>query len=256
MVRKIPDVNEIMRIQDKYSLKKIKCLSGSTIKLIALITMIIDHIGSVILRKVPKALVPIFSVMSHRVSVYVIFRLIGRIAFPLYCFLLVEGFTHTRSKKKYGINLLVFALISEIPWNLKSNGTLLYESQNVFFTLLIGFLGMCFYEKYSEHKIEQFAALFALLVFSALFKADYGYRGYCLIMLMYILRDKKVLQALLGSCMVSLPFAVIFAFVPINMYSGERGFIKGNVMKYAFYAAYPIHIIILYIIRVKYIGYT
>ena len=224
--------------------------------MIALITMIIDHVGGIILRKVPSALVSVFSIMSHRVSVYMIFRMIGRVAFPIYCFLLVEGFTHTHSRKKYGVNLLAFALISEIPWNLEHNNTLFYNNQNVFFTLFIGFLGMCVYEKYSDRKIKQVALLFALFIFSAVFKADYGYKGYCLIMLMYALRDKKLLQALIGSRMLSFPFATMFGFIPISMYNGERGFIKGKVMKYAFYAAYPLHIMILYIIRLKYIGYA
>ena len=108
--------------------------------MIALVTMIIDHIGAIIIHEFPKALVSLFSVGSQRFSLYMIFRLIGRVAFPIYCFLLVEGFLHTHSRKKYGINLLAFALISEIPWNLEHTGTLLYEKTNVFFTLFLGFL--------------------------------------------------------------------------------------------------------------------
>ena len=238
-----------------WNIKKYKCLSGSTLKMIALITMIIDHIGAIIIHEFPKARVSLFSVGSQRFSLYMIFRLIGRVAFPIYCFLLVEGFLHTHSRKKYGINLLVFALISEIPWNLEHTGTLLYKEQNVFFTLFLGFLGMCFYEKYSQQKVKQVALLLGLFVFSAVFKADYTYKGYCLILAMYALRDKKLIQAIVGSSIVSWSFSTFFGFIPINMYNGKRGFIKGKFLKYLFYAAYPIHIMILYIVKAKYIGY-
>ena len=138
---------------------------------------------------------------------------------------------------------------------MEHTGTWLYSEQNVFFTLFIGFLGLCFYEKYIDDKIKQIAALLVLFLISSCFNADYGVQGYCFILLMYILREKKAAQAVIGSCMLSIPNMVLLSFVPINMYNGERGFIKGRAVKYAFYAAYPVHIMILYIVRLKYIGY-
>ena len=124
-------------------------LNGSTIKIIALITMFIDHFGGSVFDR----LCAIDMLTWH--TPYVICRAIGRLAFPLYCFLLVEGFLHTRSVAKYARNLFLFALISEIPFNLALYNSVIQldvrfflhgwfrgTHQNVFFTLLIGLLMM------------------------------------------------------------------------------------------------------------------
>lgn len=235
--------------------KKYQCLSGSALKIIALVTMIIDHIGSVLLRHIPWAVEPLFSVGSQQFDWYAISRCIGRIAFPIYCFLLVEGFIHTQNRKRYGINLLVFAIISEIPWNLEHTGKFTYEMQNVFFTLFFGYLGLCLYEKFKGDTVKQSLCLISVFAVSAVFKADYGIIGYCFILAMYFLRDKKIPQALICSCFEARWYMLLLSFVPIIMYNGKRGFIKGRVLKYVFYAAYPVHILILYFIRLKYFGY-
>lgn len=232
-----------------------KCLSGSMLKLIALVTMIIDHIGSVLLRHIPSATAALFTIRSHEFSLYVISRLIGRLAFPIYCFLLVEGFIHTRDRKKYGINLLLFALISEIPWNFEHTGKLTYVYQNVFFTLFLGYFGLCLYEKFFDDKRKQALSLVLIFIAAYFFKADYGIYGYCLIILLYVLRENNAVRAIAGSCLLSPPYMILPTFLIMEMYSGKRGFIKGRVMKYAFYASYPVHILILYFIRLKYIGY-
>ena len=120
-----------------------KVLSGSALKCIALITMIVDHTAYVLLTK-----------GTH---LYTVMRAIGRLAFPIYCFLITEGFLHTRDRKKYGIRLFLFALISELPWNLMNRGTLLYEKQNVFLTLLLGYLGLCAVEYFKDRLSGLFA---------------------------------------------------------------------------------------------------
>lgn len=127
-----------------------------------------------------------FRLGSHELSFYKIMRYIGRMAFPIFVFLLIEGFCHTHDKKKYGRNLLIFAILSEIPWNLIHSGTLLYPKQNVFFTLLLGYIGMCVIEKYPLKKIKQAVFLFGLLIASMLFQADYGVVGFGYILLIYI----------------------------------------------------------------------
>lgn len=227
-------------------------LSGSLLKVLAVFTMLIDHTAAFLLRSCEFAIQPLVSIGSHELSLYKIMRYVGRMAFPIFVFLLVEGFYHTHDKKKYGRNLLIFAIISEIPWNLLHSGTLLYYKQNVFFTLLLGYIGMCVIEKYqSLHKAKQstIALLLILLIVSLLLQADYGVVGFGYVLLIYILRENSILQAVLGTCFLPSTWIGGMAFIPINLYNGKRGFIKGNAAKYFFYIFYPLHMICLYIIR-------
>ena len=214
-----------------------KILSGSALKCIALLSMIIDHTAYVLLTK-----------GTH---VYIVMRAVGRLAFPLYCFLITEGFLHTRDRKRYGLRLFLFALISELPWNLMNKGTLLYEKQNVFFTLLLGYLGLCALEYFRERPGYRLCALMTLFLAAVFLKADYGAAGYGLILLLYVLRDQKILQAALGSCFLSGSWKAALAFIPINLYNGERGFVRSAWLKYAFYVIYPLHMLFLAIMRFR-----
>ena len=119
-------------------------------KMIALITMLIDHTASVLLRQIEAADVPFVQVGKYALTLYTLCRLIGRFAFPIYAFLITEGYKYTHDRKKYGISLFVFALISEIPWNLEHTGDLFWSRQNVFFTLFTGYLGICCYEHWKK----------------------------------------------------------------------------------------------------------
>lgn len=112
--------------------ERFRVLSGSALKLIAIILMLIDHTGVMILYNYPPANAILFSFGGVDYSWYRIFRDIGRAAFPIFCFLLVEGFLHTHNRRKYGRNLFLFACISEIPWNFMFTNTWRYEKQNVF----------------------------------------------------------------------------------------------------------------------------
>lgn len=237
--------------------KEYRVLSGSMLKLIALTAMIIDHIGSVLLREIPWATEPLFMLSnSFPFSLYAVSRYIGRIAFPIYVFLLTEGYIHTRDRKKYGINLLAFALISEIPWNLEHSGSIFYSGQNVFFTLFLGYLGINVTETFKDDKKRQSLLLLALLVISIVLRADYGITGFGFILLMYVLRDNKTLRAVSCAGVLNTPYFAMLAFIPIGLYNEKRGFIKGKAAKYAFYAAYPVHMIILYLIKLNYFGYA
>lgn len=87
--------------------EKYRILSGSALKMIAVITMLIDHIGAVLLSMYQPAQKILFTLFGREYTVYLIFRDIGRAAFPIFCFLLLEGFRHTRSRFLYGRNLLL-----------------------------------------------------------------------------------------------------------------------------------------------------
>lgn len=232
--------------------EKYRILSGSALKCIALFTMIIDHVGLHLLR---GSNIVLLRTGNGVLTLDFFMRKVGRLSFPIYCFLLVEGFLHTRDRKNYGRNLLLFALISEIPWNLEHTGTLYYSVQNVFFTLFLGYVGLCCFEGLRERPRQQLAALLILVLVVLNLKADYGIAGFGLILLLYILREQKIMQAVLGTCFLSSTWVGGLAFIPINLYNGERGFIRGRVLKYLFYAAYPLHILVIYLIKKRTIGY-
>lgn len=233
-------------MQESIIPKKFKVLSGSALKTIALVCMIIDHVASVLSSRFAWTL---FSIGSRSYTAYTVMRSIGRISFPIYCFLLVEGFLHTKDRKRYALRLFVFALISEIPWNLAHSLKLTYSGQNVFFTLCLGCLGMICLEYFSEDKPRLLLSMLGLMAVSLLLRADYGITGFGFIIMMYILRDNKIIQAVVGCGMLSSTWRSGLAFIPINLYNGERGFIKGRALQYCYYAIYPVHFLILYFIK-------
>lgn len=224
--------------------QKYRFLSGSMIKLIAVLTMLIDHTASY---TIPQSYV-LFTIGSHNVMLYNVMRLIGRIAFPLFAFLLVEGFIHTRSRIRYGASLIICAFISEIPWDLVHRGKFAHFGQNVFFTLTLGFLGMCAIEYLRNHPLPQIIALIVLGIISILIRCDYSIIGYAFIILLYALRENEILR-IFPFVLLNNILGAIWAFLPISFYNGKRGFIKGAVLKYAFYAFYPVHLLVFYFIR-------
>jgi len=134
-------------------------IPGSTLKLIAIFVMLIDHVAATILEQtlISNGYFNYNAVASTDASnvrlyfIYFVMRMIGRLGFPLFCFLLVEGFVHTRNKGKYAIRLALFSFISEIPFDLAFQGKIFYFGyQNVFFTLFIGFLVMWGFQFFAE----------------------------------------------------------------------------------------------------------
>lgn len=229
--------------------ERFRILSGSALKLIAIIIMFIDHGALVLLSNYQPAMQTLFTIGSRNYSLYRVCRDIGRAAFPIFCFLLVEGFIHTRNRRKYGLSLLIFACISEIPWNFMFTNTWRYEKQNVFFTLFLGYLGFCAIEYFWEKQSLQLLCLAGLFAAACWLHADYGWKGYIFLLIMYCFRNEKAAQAIIGSCWLYYEWKACFAFISINMYNGKRGFIKGKAAKYLFYAFYPVHIAVLVILR-------
>lgn len=220
-----------------------RVLSGSTLKLLAVIIMLIDHVAAFLYRYAGWLSANVFTFHGKTFTAYKIMRYIGRSAFPLFCFLIVEGYLHTRSRLRYGIALFVAALIAEYPFDIV-HGAFPYAKQNVFFTLLFGYLGICCYERFRDRRLLLALSVIGLLVLSYFFKADYGLTGYCVILLFYLCRTDSLVVGLIGT--VVLGVFSFPAYILMAMYNGERGFVKGPVMKYAFYAFYPVHLMILY----------
>jgi len=227
--------------------KKFKILSGSMLKLIAVISMLVDHTAHVLMNSFEFMGIKIYG----NYTVYYVMRLFGRLAFPIFCFLIVEGFLHTRSVKKYCLRLAVFALVSEIPFNLMLSGKIIdLNHQNVYFTLLFGVVALALYNHLDNHLLK-FCAVGAMFAAAGILNTDYGMNGVVLIVLIYILRESPSIQMLVSYFILpSVGRLFSFAaFVPINMYNGERGFIKSKWLKLAFYIFYPVHISVLVAIR-------
>lgn len=221
---------------------RMRILSGSMLKMIAIVAMLIDHVAHLFRIGTETVL---FSLGEHSLTLYSLLRYVGRIAFPLFAFLLIEGFLHTKNRKKYAIRLSLFALISEIPFNLFCSGTLFYERQNVFFTLLLGFLALWAWE--ARDKRLALVIILGLFGVSVLLRADYGYTGFLFILLLYFLRSVPLIGAMMSGCTLSL--ASVAAFLPIGLYNGDRGFIRHGALKYLFYVFYPLHLMILTLIK-------
>lgn len=252
-------------------------LSGSTLKWAAIVTMFVDHLGATLVWSLYEQehmayiqangydLLGGQSEMSAWYSVYLLMRAAGRIAFPIFCFLLVEGFCHTRSRGRYALRLGTFCLIAEIPFDIAfndpANGLVELSSQNVFFTLLLGFLAIWVCERLPERwpagvRIPaQIAAAMLLGAAAELLGTDYGFFGVCLILALYWGKcwpglGKAWQQALLGTVAVLcycclednwIEIYAIFGLLLTLLYDGRRG----SDWKWFFYLFYPAHLLAL-----------
>lgn len=232
-------------------------LTGSSLKILAVITMLIDHMGAAIVGPLRQTL-PEGNVTGDICrQLYPHMRNIGRLAFPIFCFLLVEGFLHTRNVKKYAFRMFLFALISELPFDYAfSNHLIRNAHQNVYFTLLIGLLvmmGMSYFEyRYPNTQIDHYINLFMQIFIAAaglwlagFMHTDYNYKGVFLIIVLYSLRFDRNLQAIFGAITISWEMYAPLAFLPVWFYNGQRG----RQMKYFFYWFYPVHLLILGFLR-------
>ena len=214
-------------------------MSGTALKWIAVISMLIDHTAEVLMNHNAALTEPIWA------QIYVLMRGIGRIAFPIYAFLLVEGFLHTRDVKKYLTRMFLFAVVSEIPFDLAVFHTPFYWGyQNVFFTLFLGLLALAGI-RWGTGLWKRALALIMCVGAAQLINCDYGAFGVFFIVLLYMTRYDKKTQTVLGALSLVWELPGILAFIPIRLYNGTRGRC-GN--KYFFYAFYPAHLLILWMI--------
>lgn len=207
------------------------------LKMIAAFAMLCSHIYKCLL-------------VSHKEFLFL--DIIGRIAFPVFCFVLVEGFCYTRNRKAYLMRLWVGAVISEIPFDLAFFGQFYYlEGQNVLFTMLIGMLTLMGMEKcHDRWKILPVIGGMAAAWFC---KVDYGFYGIGLIVIFYGLRGmKRELAGVQAGCSVAatvlygwIQFFSVLALPVVAAYNG----CKGKGFKYFFYVFYPLHLLVLTIIR-------
>lgn len=251
-------------------------ISALTLRVIALVTMLIDHIGNV------------FGIME--------FRCIGRISFPIFAFLIVNGYRHTHNPKKYLLRLAAFALISEIPYNLIARGEVFNSGvQNVFFTLFLGLCCIVLIDWLKDKHLLLCALPLIMCCYAAFkLKCDYDFIGVLTICAFYFFGKKDAKNRILlvvamlllagfdaigfyaGRLIYDLsgfdlrsvvyfrPFISqspnfiqilrVFALLPIFLYSGEKGWQPKSkwgkiAFQYGFYLFYPAHLLALYGIR-------
>lgn len=218
-----------------------KELDGIELKLVALLSMTLDHIGAVLIEPTWLGLSEIGQMVD------ICLRLAGRLAFPIYAFLLVEGFLHTRSWSKYMGRMALFAVISEIPFDMAAYGELTCVHQNVFFTLLIGLFVMRGMEKYSENKYAVVGIVSVGCCIAAVLHTDYSYMGILLIAVLYYLREEHFKRCVVSGVLFSYEITSVFAFMMIYRYTGKKGDI--HLPKVVFYGFYPVHLLVLWGIR-------
>lgn len=228
-------------------------LSSEALRVIAMVIMVMDHFAVAILFlgiAQPNGWTPDLRLW------YDILRDIGRIAFPIFCFKLALGCHYTSSAARYGLRLALCALISEIPADLAIKGPpFAWGWQNVFFTLLLGFLAIICYDRMNrrgwKYGVIGLIGSGACIAAGWLFKTDYGAAGVALIFAFYLVREFPPLSA--AVCIV---FCLIMggrelwgiaAVVPILLYDGRLGFHMPRWLSYGFY---PAHLLLLWLLRI------
>ena len=224
----------------------IRGLTGSTLKWIAMITMLIDHVAATILVRHMLSNGATMEVYT----VYEVMRNIGRVAFPIYCFLLVEGFLYTKNICRYIGRMCFFVVVAELPFNMAFAGKVFYLGyQSVMLTLLIGLLTMLvcrkWEEKWPENELLQLAGIVvctaAGMALAYVLKTDYAHKGILSIMAFYCFRKEKNVKLLAGALSFWWEPWALLAFPLLWLYNGQRGM----KMKYFFYAFYPLHLLVL-----------
>ena len=242
-------------------------ISGYWLKMIAVITMLIDHSAATILERIlvqmPSWAPATVDNWEQWYRLDLLLLGIGRMAFPIYCVLLVEGFHYTHSRRKYAARLFVFALISEVPFDMALNQSVLeFSYNNVFFTLFLGLRVIMaadwVMERFSSDNLTSEIGRITLLVVigmvgcalaSYVISCDYGASGVIAIYIMYLLRSKRELGfalavVSLGVFSGELELLALLMLIPLHFYNGTRG----KQHKYFFYAFYPLHLLLLALI--------
>lgn len=237
---------------------KLKIINRDVLKLMAMLFMLLDHMWATI--------IPGNQWMTF----------VGRMAFPIFAFQIAEGFFYTSDFKKYAKRLLIFAIISEIPFNLFYNSSMLYPfHQNVLFTLLLGLFAIRYLDRFIREKTVKNAVLAVLVLSAANIAAtigftDYGAMGVMTVVVFYLFKNRPYswLFQLISLFLLNVYFFsgmfipleifgkvyefqtqgfAILSLIPIHLYNGEKGR-GGNLLKYGMYIFYPLHIFILYLI--------
>lgn len=216
-------------------------MTSFILKIIAVISMCFDHIG--------------YFITCGKLSVA---NYIGRLAFPIFAFQISEGYIHTSNIKKYFWRLFLFAIISQIPFNLFQTTLGISHTLNIFFTLFLGLAAICAYDKI-PNKLCGLIVSSICIYLGHLLNVDYGYWGVLVVFTFYLLKHNKIFMTLGFLALVLLKYIPILlktsfnpiyiylaiftflAIIPILLYNGKQGL----KTKYLLYIFYPFHLFVL-----------
>lgn len=222
-----------------------KILNNNSLKIIAILSMLLDHIA--------------YLFISSSNFLYYIFRIIGRVCAPIMFFGIANGYKYTSNKKKYGLRLLMFAFISQVPYSLFiGNKVFLFNKYNVIFTLFLSFLTILIFDKCSK-KLVKYSLMFLCIILS--YFCDWGIIGILISLVFYFISERRyayIGYTILCICYITTNTLIykniawlivnIGLFLPmifIYLYNDKKG--KYN-LKYLFYTFYPVHLLVLYFI--------
>lgn len=231
---------------------KIRILDGTMLKIIAMVSMVFDHVGD----------------MFFPDSDWM--RMVGRIAMPIFAFCITEGYIHTRNKNKYLMRMGIFALVSEVPFDLAFDGKVGLSHQNIMLSFFLAILALMLFDLIRGSKDEikgrysawrtmlGVLAVIAMAVLAFLVKADYTMFAVASVFLFYAFKDTNhFVRPIPGVAFLALTRTVGYycttglSIIPLLLYNGKKG--KG--LKWLFYAFYPGHLLLLYVLKMILTGY-
>ena len=222
-------------------LKKKQILDGTMLKIIAMVSMVSDHVGDLFF---PGVMWP---------------RMIGRLAMPLFSFCIAEGYAHTRDKNRYLLRMGIFALISEVPFDLAFEGKVGFGHQNIMLTFFLSILALKIFDLIRGEEPRNIGktvlgtlAVLVMAGLALLLRADYTIFAVIAVFLFYVLRNRHPLvRSGVGVAFLALTRTMGyycttgFSLIPLLLYNGKRG--RG--LKWLFYAFYPGHLLVLFVLK-------
>lgn len=229
--------------------KRLQVFNGAQLKYMAFLSMLLDHVNN-------SMITPYLDGKGLLLHVSNVLSILGRVAFPLFMFFLVEGFFKTRSRKKYLINLLIFAILSEVPFDLFTSRELFNKNwNNMMFTLALSLATIWIVDEMKGRLAKKSKALWygaSVLVVAVMcavamfFSLDYDYHAIIVAYLFYLFYEKPLYGAALGYLSIIKELYSVLGFAATLTYNGERG----KQYKWLNYAFYPAHLLILGLLRV------
>ena len=222
-------------------LKKKQILDGTMLKIIAMVSMVSDHVGDLFFPGVMWL------------------RMIGRLAMPIFSFCIAEGYAHTRDKNRYLLRMGIFALISEVPFDLAFEGKVGFGHQNIMLTFFLSILALKIFDLIRGEDPRNIGktvlgtlAVLVMAGLALLLRADYTIFAVIAVFLFYVLRNRHPLvRSGVGVAFLALTRTMGyycttgFSLIPLLLYNGKRG--RG--LKWLFYAFYPGHLLLLFVLK-------